>query len=325
MKKIISWVLSGAIILIPMLSAVPARADTALSSETSVSETVYGTVYGTPGETDSTDPTIPTDPTYTTVVDSDGQTVTAGTLPDSPLYWFTNLIEKLQLALTFDSAKKAKLMEHQALEKLAGACEMNKKGKHKEAQQAIEKYTSKMTAAQDFLTQVKDPTSANAQILIEALSKTQAANISVLAGLLDKLPPQAAQKVALNVVRSLEKAVERQSPVTVTGQVYKPSQIKPDKDDDDDQDQANNKKEIRIALENLRHDLEQKGTKGYMPKLQNVANSVYSNHTQLNRSDNEEKREVTSSKDSVKKQKDEKQQRQEKEKDKQKGNQGRQD
>ena len=320
MKKIISLVLSGAIILIPMVSAVPALADTALSSGTSVSDTVNGT-------TGATNPTIST---YTTVVDSNGQTVTAGTLPDSPLYWFTNLFEKLQLALTFDPAKKASLIEHQALEKLADACEMNKKGKHKEAQQALENYTSKITAAQDFLTQVKDPTSAKAQILIAALSKIQASNISVLTGLLDKLPPQApqaAQKVALNVVRSLEKAVEKQSPVTVAGQVYNPSQIKPneDKDKEDDQDQAKNKKDIKIALETLRHDLEQKGTVGNMPELQNVVNSVYSKHPQSNRSYNEEQKEITSPQDSAKKQKDEKQQGQEKEKNMQKGNQNRQD
>ncbi len=331
MKKFISLlVLSGAIILIPMVSAVPALADT-VSSEISVSDTVYGTIGDTSptDPTKPTDPTDPTDPTYTTVVDSDGQTVTAGILPDSPLYWFTNLIEKLQLALTFDPAKKAKLIEHQALEKLAEASELVKNGKPAQAQQALENYTSKITAAQDFLNQVKDPTSAKAQILIEALSKTQAANISVLTGLLDKLPPQAAKKVALNIVRSMEKAVERQSPVTVTGQVYNPSQSKPDedkdKDKDDDQDKAKIKKEVKTALETLRHDLEQKGTEGNMPKLQNVANSVYSIHQQPNRSYNEEQREVTLPKDSGKKQKDEKQQGQEKEKNKQKGNHNRQD
>ncbi|MFZ3102652.1 MAG: DUF5667 domain-containing protein [Desulfitobacteriaceae bacterium] len=318
MKKIISLMLSGAIILIPMVSAVPALADTGLSTGTNVSDTVYGTVYGTKGETN---------PTYTTVVDSKGQTVTAGILPDSPLYWFTNLIDKLQLALTFDPAKEANLIEHQALEKLAEASELVKKGKHAEAQQAIENYTSKITAAQDFLTQVKDPTSAKAQILIEALNKIQASNISVLTGLLDKLPPQAAQKVALNVVRNLEKAVEKQSSVTVTDKVYNPSQVKSDKDKDknDDRDKAKNKNknknknEIKIALETLRHDLEQKGTTGNMTKLQTVANSVYSIHPQSNHSYNQEQKEVTSPKDLGTMPNNEKQRGQERGKNMQKG------
>lgn len=59
------------------------------------------------------------------------------------------------------------------------------------------------------MNQIKDPNSDTAKALETALSQTSASNIVVLSVILDKLPPQAAQKVAFNVVRSLEKAVNR--------------------------------------------------------------------------------------------------------------------
>ena len=308
MKKLISCVLSGAIVLIPIVTAAPVLADAGVSAETSVSDTTNDTTSGS-------------NPTSTTVVDSNGQTVTAGTLPDSPLYWFTNLIEKLQLALTFDTVKKADLVERQALVKLADAQEMANKGKQKEAQEALENYTSKISAAQDFLNLVKDPNSAQGQILLEALNKTQAANISVLTGLLDKLPPQAAQKIALNVVRSMEKAVAKNTPTptptptpttTPVQEPNDPTQVNTDQDQDQDQDQNKDQDQVKInkdiknALEKLRHNLEQNET----PNLGS------SSHPQLERNSNEDHKDVTSPKDSDKRQEGERQQEQEKKRDK---------
>ncbi|TGE31685.1 DUF5667 domain-containing protein [Desulfosporosinus sp. Sb-LF] len=318
MKKLISWVLSGAIVLIPVVTAAPVLADAGVSAETSVSNTA--TVNSTTGSTNSTDTTG-----SAIVVDSNGQTVTAGTLPDSPLYWFTSLIEKLQIALAFNPAKKADLVERQALVNLADAQELVKKGNQEEAQKALESYTNKISAAQEFLNLVKDPASAEGQVLIEALNKTQAANISVLTGLLDKLPPQAAQKIALNIVRSMEKAVAKKAltpttaptptptpaptptpdstttPVPVSND---PSQINPeqDKDQDNDKDKVKINKEIKSALEKLRHDLEQKET----------PNPASSTHPQLNQSSNEDHKDVISPKDSSKQQEGEKQHEQQK-------------
>lgn len=55
------------------------------------------------------------------ILDENGEVVSPGTLPDSPVYWLTTLIEKLQVALTFDPVKKTELLEEQALERIAEA------------------------------------------------------------------------------------------------------------------------------------------------------------------------------------------------------------
>jgi hypothetical protein len=153
MERLISLVISAVIMIIPLITGTQALANNVNFSATTVESEEF-----------------------TTVVDSNGQTVTAGILPDSPFSWFEELMDKLQWALTLEPVKKAHLKEQQALEELAEAQQMAKKGK-----------------------------------LAEALNQTQAANITVLTGLLDKIPPQAAKKVALNVVRSMERLVERQT------------------------------------------------------------------------------------------------------------------
>ncbi|MDI6879649.1 MAG: DUF5667 domain-containing protein [Desulfitobacteriaceae bacterium] len=223
MKKPLALVLSLALSTIPL--AVPAYADTLPTTDAAVTTTTTTTTdtsapsevitavpvpdptTATPTSTDGT-----TDPNLPPVQDSNGQTVDPGTLPDSPFYWLSNFIQKLQLALTFDPAQKAVLEERLALRKLAAAREMLSKGKEEHAQKAMQEYTEKITNAQEFLSKVKDPASEEAQKLQEALAQTDAKNIQVLSGLLEKLPPQAARKVALNVVRSMEKAIDKMEP-----------------------------------------------------------------------------------------------------------------
>lgn len=140
--------------------------------------------------------------TLTPVVDGDGNIVTPST-------WLSDLIGKLQLALTFDPARKGELNERHALEKLAEAQKLMQENKPEAAQICIDKYTEKIAKAQTFLDQVKDPTSEAAIALAYALANVNSNNIRVLGNLIDKLPPQAAQKLALNVVRSMEKAVTK--------------------------------------------------------------------------------------------------------------------
>lgn len=147
------------------------------------------------------------------VQDTIGQTVNPGITPDSPFYGLSNLIQKLQLILTFDPAQKAALEQRQALEQLAGAEAMQKEGKPDLEQKALSEYTEKISAAQQFLTQIKDPNSDAAKALQTALTDTSANNIAVLSGLLDKLPPQAAQKIALNIVGTLAKDVKKEEVV----------------------------------------------------------------------------------------------------------------
>ena len=49
----------------------------------------------------------------------------------------------------------------------------------------------------------------HAKSLAIALASINSNNIQVLGNLIDKLPPQAAQRVALNIVRTMEKAVQK--------------------------------------------------------------------------------------------------------------------
>lgn len=228
MKKPLALVLSLALSTIPL--AAPAYADTLPATDTTASTTTTTNTSGevvtavpvpdsttttsaststTTTTTTTTPATGTTDSTLPPVQDANGQTVTPGTLPDSPFYWLSTLIQKLQLALTFDPAQKSALEERLALQNLAAARELASHGKQAPAEVALQGYADKITKAQEFLTKVKDPTSADAQKLQEALAQVSAKNIQVLDGLLDKLPPQAAQKVALNVVRSMEKAVKK--------------------------------------------------------------------------------------------------------------------
>jgi hypothetical protein len=301
MKKLIPLIISGAIVLSPVMTTVPVLADTDVSATTSINDTVNtgsiesksDTVTGNQSENSDTS----SNPTLTTVVDSNGQTVKAGTLEDSSFYWFTEMIDKLQLALTFDPVKRAHLIERQVLKELAGAQELAKKGKLPEVERTLDKYNDKIIAAQDFLKQVKDPDSDEAQILIKALNDTQAQNITVLTGLLDKIPPQAAQKIALNVVRSMEKYVEKQ---TATSDQ--------DQDKDKKENKKVNKKDIKKVLEkyqksdsqlarNNNKDLEDQDDQEVQEDLED----------QENLTDQEEQREKTLPVNSAKKPKTEKQ------------------
>lgn len=180
-------------------------------STTTTTNTPTGTT--TTGDTTSTSGTTTGDTAQTgvqtPVVDADGNTVEAGTLPDSPLYWFESLIKKIQVALTFDPVKKTKLITEQASEDLAEATELAVKGDEENVEKALTRYNDKITKAQEYLEQVKDPESEESQKLQTALTKVNANNVLVLGGLLEKLPPQAAERLALNIVRAMEKAVDK--------------------------------------------------------------------------------------------------------------------
>ncbi|EGW38448.1 DUF5667 domain-containing protein [Desulfosporosinus sp. OT] len=182
----------------------------------------------------------------TPVVDDNGNTVT-------PSNWITDLIGKLQLALTFDPAHKAELNERHALAKLAEAQKLMKARDPEAAQTCLNEYTDKITKAQAFLEQVKDPTSETAKTLAKALVNVNSNNVQVLSNLLDKLPPQAAQKLALNVVRSMDKAVQKiqKEDAKVTSETTSTTSAT-------DNDEVL-KKQAKVALENFKKSLNQKG------------------------------------------------------------------
>lgn len=193
MKKKLAIVLTAALLSFPVSAGV-------VLGETTTPITVS---EGTP--TDVVTP--PTDVVTPPVVNPDGETVEAGTLPDSTLAWFENLIEKIQVALTFNPEKKAKLITEQANEDLAEAAALDVKGDEENVEKTLTSYSEKIVKAQEFLALVEDKDSEESQKLQEALTKVNANNVVVLGALLEKLPPQAAQKVALNIVRAMEKAL----------------------------------------------------------------------------------------------------------------------
>lgn len=185
----------------------------------------------------------------TPVVDGTGTAVESAN-------WFTDLIAKLQLALTFDPARKAELNGRHALAKLAEAQELMKDGETEEAQICLNQYTDKIAKAQEFLAQVADPTSEAAITLNTALANVNSNNIQVLSNLIDKLPPQAAQKLALNVVRSMEKAVNKlqkeEAKVALETASATTAVITPE-------DRKSLEKQSEVALENFKKSLKQKG------------------------------------------------------------------
>ncbi|TGE39663.1 hypothetical protein E4K67_01270 [Desulfosporosinus fructosivorans] len=136
------------------------------------------------------------------VVDEDGNEILPATL-------FSDLINKLQLALTYDPARKGELNHRQALKKLSQAHQFVKDGNIEASEVCLNEYTDKIAKAQAFLLEVEDTDSETAKNLAIALANVEAKNIQVLGNLVDKLPPQAAQKLALNVVRTMEKAVDK--------------------------------------------------------------------------------------------------------------------
>ena len=134
------------------------------------------------------------------VVDADGKIVIPSTQ-------FSDFIDKLQLALAFDPARTGELNKRHALRKLAQAHKLMKDGKIEESKICFNEYKDKIAKAQAFLKEVEVPGSATAITLAKALANVEAENIQVLSDLVVKLPPQVAQRLALNVVRTMDKAV----------------------------------------------------------------------------------------------------------------------
>lgn len=210
MKKQLALALTAALLAFPVTPSLVMADTIAAGTTTSLTSTATTTTPDTTSSTGvPTDSTTTTSAGTTTVVDQTGATVDPGTLPDSPWYWFQTLIEKIQVALTFDPVKKADLTENQALENLAEAQALINKGDTTEAEKTLTEYSNKVEKAQAFLDQLKDPNSETALKVQAAITKVNTNNMVVLGGLLEKLPPQAAQKLALNIVRSVEKAVAK--------------------------------------------------------------------------------------------------------------------
>lgn len=203
MKRRMAAAVTLALLTLPLGSTLALADATSSTSTSSASTTAASTTAATTGSAING-----TTGTTAAVVDANGNPVASEN-------WFSGLIEKIQLLLTSDPAKKASINEHQALVQLKEANDLLQKGDQTGAVNSFTEYSNKISQAQDFVSQIKDPNSDAAKTLSIALSNVNANNIKVLSALLDKLPPQAAQKLALNIVRSMEKAVTKLHEETV--------------------------------------------------------------------------------------------------------------
>ncbi len=200
-KKLVSALIVTLLALplnVPLVLADTATSATATTSTSTSTSTSTNDISST---------SAPVDPPP--ILDVNGKPISPGTLPDSPFYWLSNIIEKIQLVFTFNPAQKTALVQHRALEKLAAAQEMAIKGKPDLAEKAFAEYTEKVNEVQIYLGQLKDTNTGSAQQLQTGLAKTYAANIQVISELLDKLPAKTVSKLADNVARSMEKTVAK--------------------------------------------------------------------------------------------------------------------
>ncbi|AHF08670.1 DUF5667 domain-containing protein [Desulfitobacterium metallireducens] len=294
MKKHIALALTAALLSFPVAPGLVMAETLPTGTSTVTLTTTQSSDPSTVTSSTQTDATVTTeDPAATTVQDQNGETVDPGTLPDSPLYWFETLIGKLQVALTFDPVKKAEVVEQQAVENLAEAKVMIEKGDMDKAEKTLTVYNEKIEQAQMFLDQVKDPNSETAQKVQAALTQVNSNNMVVLGNLLEKLPPQAAQKLALNIVRSVEKAVTKAEKMdgrtddrdntadSTTTTTVQTSNVDNTTNMTETQNQAQLKKQEKQALEQFQVDL---GLK----KAEHITNGNESNKEEQDKEDQED-------------------------------------
>lgn len=190
-KKPISIALAAVLLAFPLSSVI------AQASIPTTPVEIASTVPTTEAVTPVVEPVVNTD-----VVDATGKLVIAAD-------GYSDFIAALQQALTFNPEHKAELNKRHAYRKLAQAQQYMKDGNIEACKIAFSVYKDKIAKAQEFLEAAADPTTEIAENLAKALAKVDAKNIQVLTALIesDKLPPQAAVRLGLNVVRTMEKAV----------------------------------------------------------------------------------------------------------------------
>lgn len=144
----------------------------------------------------------------------------AGITPDSILYPVDKAIESIRLALTAGDIEKATLLTEFAEERLAEASVMLEEGKTELADTAAKDYTDTIGTSDDKIqtaideatgTEVTDTTEPDtkASVLDELLNRNieiQKHSVDVLAGLLDKLPEEARDKITAVIVKQIMQA-----------------------------------------------------------------------------------------------------------------------
>ena len=148
-----------------------------------------------------------------TSVVADNETIleAPGILPDSPFYGLGRAFERIQLALTFDVAKKAELRLKQAEKWLAELQEMERRGKPEFAKRLSEDYSEGINETQEFVNKSK-ALGRNIEALETHLNERLNKHLAVLQRVREQVPEQAWKGIdnaINNSQRNMEKLQER--------------------------------------------------------------------------------------------------------------------
>ncbi|WP_088188339.1 hypothetical protein [Desulfosporosinus sp. FKA] len=131
------------------------------------------------------------------------------TTDSSSTDWLPQLIDKLQTKLGTDSTVTTNSQTDQTPGNTSESDTLTELGDTGETQVPTDEYSKKLKEAQDFLEELSAKDSDTMPKLELAVSNDHAQNIKVLGNLLDKLPSKASERLAFNIVRSMEKSVDR--------------------------------------------------------------------------------------------------------------------
>lgn len=132
----------------------------------------------------------------------------AGTTPDNIFYGLDRAMESLRLAVTLNSGKKAELYLKYAEERLAELEEMVEKGKTKHVEKLIKARDKLLNKTMKRIEKLEEK-GKDVSELVAKVEEMHAKHITVLQGLLEKVPEQAREHIQHAIeMSSRSKAVE---------------------------------------------------------------------------------------------------------------------
>ena len=129
-----------------------------------------------------------------TLVTAQGDVQDAGTTPDSVFYGLDRAMESINLAATFNSAKKAEVHLRHAEERLAELKEMIEEGKTKHIEKLVKDREKSINKSEEKVREAEEK-GKNVDELAAKVEEMHAKHIVVLGGLLEKVPEQAREHI----------------------------------------------------------------------------------------------------------------------------------
>ena len=132
--------------------------------------------------------------------------VDAGITPNSPVYGLDRALERIQLAITFREAEKAKLKFKFAEERLAEAEVMAEEGEEELAEELMEDYEEGLNETNEEIERAV-ARGQNITELVEHVSTRTSKHLEVLQRVYEKVPEQARAAIAHAMEVSVRKQV----------------------------------------------------------------------------------------------------------------------